>query len=123
MSTNPPFYSKRMVILIKRKNPYTRDHYKEIIIGCLPRHAYVFFCIKIFIIYCCTFFTPFFLKNIRTFAGFTIFYSKGYPPPLRMYFLCNNVCKALRSQPQYNCIYICIFFPVASLMIMFGQNM
>jgi hypothetical protein len=39
-------------------------------------------------------------------------------------FLYNNKRKALRYQSQHNCVYVCVFFPAASLMInMFGRNM
>jgi len=39
-------------------------------------------------------------------------------------FLCNNVRKAFLSQSQYNRINICVFFPVASLMVtVFCRNL
>ena len=35
-----------------------------------------------------------------------------------------DLCKVLRSQSQFYCVYICPFFPVTSLMmIMFVRNM
>jgi hypothetical protein len=42
----------------------------------------------------------------------------GCPPLLGVqFFLYKRICKALRYQSQFSCMLICLFFPVANLMM------
>jgi hypothetical protein len=64
------------------------------------------------------------IKNFhRLFAIFTLFI-----PSLSTFVMClflySNMGKAVRSQSHCNCVYMCLFFLVASLMMsMLGRNM
>lgn len=56
--------------------------------------------------------------------GLSSQYKKIYIRSCVYILYCTKICKPLIFESQYKCVYICLFFPLTSLMmIIFGRNM